>query len=233
MKTYHLASHAFARVSEGHAFMLDLRKDDYLGFRDSTTLHREVNGWPVETSPFGTVNLHEDVVILEGLHAQGLVTTNEAACGAGFRFSVEPPRKDWSNAWLDAEVSIKPLDFYRFVMAYAETLMWWRRPMEQRVTALRERMADRRENVEREGDDVRYFTAIFLRLRPWFYSADEECLFDTFVLVNFLWRCGYFVFLVIGVAARPFKAHAWAQFRDIALNELDARARKYDAILVV
>jgi hypothetical protein len=83
------------------------------------------------------------------------------------------------------------------------------------------------------ADEIRQLTGAFLRIRPWFYTALDECLFDSFVLTNFLSRYGCAPYLVIAVAAKPFAAHCWVQFGDCALNELDARARHHLAIFVV
>jgi hypothetical protein len=234
MGSYRLASHAFVRVLEGHAFVLDLRGDGYMGFRDCAALHRDVDGWPRDASVLGGPGLEEEASVLQGLLQEGLLTPDAGSGASNVQPTMlAPPKADWSSEWLDPDAKVSVADVGRFVLAYLQTRAWWRLTFEQRVHALRACLpTGRRQDVEAEGEAVRLLTGIFLRLRPWFYTAEEQCLFDSFVLINFMRRCGHFPFLVIGVAARPFKAHAWAQFGEIALNELDARARRYAPIFV-
>ena len=72
---------------------------------------------------------------------------------------------------------------------------------------------------------------VFRRLRPWAYRAREKCLLDSLVLTRFLHICDIPVTLVLGVAPKPFTAHAWVQFGSIVLNDKAEHVQMYTPIL--
>jgi hypothetical protein len=232
MKTYRLATHAFLRVLDGHAFILDLLRDEYLAFKNSAALARQVDGWPSSMQGSELPDVDQPIRA-EHLLTEGLLREGEEGKSAE-PVQLDLPTTDWSDEWLATDLNVGVADIWRFLAAYLQTLTWWRRPMRERVELLRKRVAHARPVYPEEyADEVRRLTGVFLRLRPWFYTALEECLFDSFVMVNFLSRYGCAPYLVIGVAGRPFGAHSWVQFLTHALNELDAKARRHRAIMVV
>ena len=59
---------------------------------------------------------------------------------------------------------------------------------------------------------------VFQRLRRWFFSEKNRCLFSSLSLIYFLQSYGHFPHFVIGVQTAPFAAHAWVQKDRIVLN---------------
>jgi len=75
--------------------------------------------------------------------------------------------------------------------------------------------------------------ASYVCLRPFLYSAHDQCLHDSLTLVGFLARRGLFPSWVIGVRTQPFAAHSWVQAGSIVLNDQHEHVRTYTPILVV
>lgn len=74
---------------------------------------------------------------------------------------------------------------------------------------------------------------VFLRLRPWVYSARNHCLFDSLVLAHYLIRLRHDARVVVGVRAQPFGAHAWIQSGDRVIGDLPERVKLYTPIFVL
>jgi hypothetical protein len=73
---------------------------------------------------------------------------------------------------------------------------------------------------------------VFQRLRRWFFSEKNRCLFNSLSLVYFLQRYGYFPYWVIGVQTAPFAAHAWVQRDRIVLDGDPEKVGHFAPILV-
>lgn len=80
---------------------------------------------------------------------------------------------------------------------------------------------------------VRHAVAVFDRLRPWFFTARDRCLFDSLALIFYLTSRRLPARWVIGVADRPFRAHAWVQAQELVLNDRHDHVRQFTPILVV
>jgi hypothetical protein len=72
---------------------------------------------------------------------------------------------------------------------------------------------------------------VFTRLRPWFYTAYNKCLFDSLVLRMFLQLSGEPAQIVLGVATKPFRAHAWVQIGEYAVNDTAENVQSYLPLL--
>lgn len=91
-------------------------------------------------------------------------------------------------------------------------------------------------SIDREDSDrtaTRDLVGIFLQLRPWFYTARDQCLFDSLVLVEFLRQYHVPATYVIGVTAKPFSAHCWVQLGALVLNDDVERVAQFTPILSV
>jgi Transglutaminase-like superfamily len=84
-----------------------------------------------------------------------------------------------------------------------------------------------------DSDRVHRLVATFASLRPFFFTAKDMCLFETFALSEFLARHGVFPRWVFGVQARPFAAHCWLQHGGIVINDTVDHVGRYAPIMVV
>jgi len=73
----------------------------------------------------------------------------------------------------------------------------------------------------------------FRHLRPFLYTARDHCLGDALVLANYLLHLRHDVQFVVGVKARPFEAHAWAQIGSHVIEDFVEQVQLFTPILVV
>jgi hypothetical protein len=99
----------------------------------------------------------------------------------------------------------------------------------QHIQGARTRIAT---NAEEDGFKVSELFQAFRWLRLWSYSASGACLFDSLALVDFLTRNNVVARLTLGVRSKPFGAHAWVQWHDVALNDSVENVTRYTPILV-
>ncbi len=79
--------------------------------------------------------------------------------------------------------------------------------------------------------DVAALVSSFRRISLWIYPRKEACLFDSIALTKFLRRAKVPATFVIGVATKPFEAHAWVQLGTTVLNDSLECAQSYVPIL--
>jgi hypothetical protein len=80
---------------------------------------------------------------------------------------------------------------------------------------------------------VRSYVDVFRRIRIYFYTAHDHCLFDSLALRQFLKLSGIRSTLVFGVATRPFGAHSWLQHGGLVLTDPLVRIHRYTPIVAV
>jgi len=86
---------------------------------------------------------------------------------------------------------------------------------------------------ERTQDDLRKLVRVFRYIRPLVYESRDHCLFDSFVLSDFLRRYHIPSTCVIGVCTYPFEAHCWVQTDRFVINGSPEFARRYVPLLTV
>lgn len=74
---------------------------------------------------------------------------------------------------------------------------------------------------------------IFRRLRPFAFTAKDQCLFHALALTRFLSFYQVFPTWVIGVRARPWAAHSWVQQGSLLLDSNPEHVCDYTPILTV
>lgn len=74
---------------------------------------------------------------------------------------------------------------------------------------------------------------IFRRLRPFAFTAKNQCLFHALALTRFLASYKVFPTWVIGVRARPWAAHSWVQQGSLLLDSNPEHVCEYTPILTV
>src|SRR5262249_18059916 len=98
-----------------------------------------------------------------------------------------------------------------------------------------ERVRARRNAHHRERPNS-YITQVarhyrsFSHCRNLLYSATGRCLFDCFVLTEYLAQYGIFPSIIFGVRALPFNAHCWVQTECYVINDDAERVNAYTPI---
>jgi hypothetical protein len=106
----------------------------------------------------------------------------------------------------------RPLDVANFVVACSRAawvLKW--KSLEMIELEMRSVRTHHSENKPRHDDTAAELAQVFRRLRRFFFSEKNRCLFNALSLMYFLRRYGHFPLWVIGVNTAPFSAHSWVQ----------------------
>jgi hypothetical protein len=249
MPQYALARHVFVCVQGEHVVFLDVRKDRYFALESAKTagLGYFVPGWPVAEPIAGGFAQHTtdatarvlaetvDHATLSGvisvLLQKEILTADPAKGKSADATAVTPLRGDLTADALDERPRIGPLLFSRFITAAirAQLLLNYKtfETVVERVKCRPKRATSITES------ELLALVSAFARLRPFFFTAKDACLFDALSLCEFL--AGYRVFpnWVFGVQSRPFAAHCWLELDGVVLNDTVDYVQRYKPIMVV
>lgn len=232
-----LAPHVRACACDGQVILLDLRRSRYLGVPGArfARLAPFVRGWPqaADTPHAATLAPSEFEALAAPLLRHGLLTRSAAPLAA---LHMLPEANESLNAdELITAARLGPARALRIASACTSAalrLRW------QSLDTIAARLVARRsrrvaEHARPGGHaQLREAVAAYLRLRPLLLTAQDRCLHDSLSLAGFLATEGWFAHWVIGVTARPFAAHAWAQSDGLVLSDLHENVRRYTPILV-
>lgn len=150
---------------------------------------------------------------------------------------------------------IRSLDVLRFMHAAVQAQWWLRKHSLERIaTCIAARRASasaelasasdigpRRAHADSGGDSASAAEATrlklaalkFAMLRPFAFTARDQCLRDSLALMAYLAPLGLRAHWIIGVRTRPFGAHSWVQSGDLVLNDHHEHVLAYQPILIV
>jgi hypothetical protein len=234
MSSFLLPQHVHICVTAGVAVLLDLRSNRYFGLDQEQTraLHPLVAGWPVETD-----GRDKDIVsashLANNLTERGLLTRDTSLGKPAF--AVQLPRVERRLVeWDKSELSeINGFHVIRFAHAVLRATISLRlQPFWRVVARFRSRNAQC-VNSSIELERTTMYTRIFRSLRPFFYTANDRCLFDSIVMLEFLSMYGIYPTWVIGVKTIPFAAHSWIQLDSYVLNGGPEYVRAFTPILAI
>jgi hypothetical protein len=239
MARYALADHVFLCVSGEHLVLLDLKEDRYWALEASQTagLASWVRGWPVKgPEPAGQEESPspETLGALEVLQSRGLLTESvPPGKDATPVRAITPARELTSEAETSAGSRVGTWLTFLMSSAFAKfALRTW--PFERVIGRVRRRkdlVRERAGNLDVER--ARKLVESFARYRIFLFSSKDECLYDSFALIEFLARYGIYPDWVFGVQTRPFAAHCWVQDGDIVFNDTVEHVSGYTPIMVV
>ena len=232
----YLAPHVRACHVDGQVILLDLRRNKYLGVGGSHLhlLAHAVAGWPTCTGADHSSAQTSDLAAVTGpLLSQGLLTDQPSARGVDATVEAAIETLDTDGAIPDATVGTRRVS--RFLQTAITTSVSLRCRSLLSITLA---VAARRMRLERIApveapDALRQAVASYAKMRPLVFTSRDQCLYDSLALINFLAREGMFPRWVIGVGARPFRAHSWVQSAGIVLNDQPEHVRQFCPILVV
>ncbi|MCC5617900.1 lasso peptide biosynthesis B2 protein [Nostoc sp. CHAB 5836] len=131
----------------------------------------------------------------------------------------------------------------RFVRSVASAACWIRcrslqaitRDIARRRIQLHGSRAERKEATEANEviEAMKPALVAYDALRPFVFTARDECLLDSLALLHFLSHEGLAPRWVLGVRTGPFAAHAWVQEGQTVLNDQHEYVRQFRPILVV
>lgn len=232
----------FCRVDEGVIF-LNLKTERYFGLGQAQFewVRKHLDGAPL--IPNRTVEAPSQIADRDDAMLKDLVAKGVLVRGDGLGYSSVPPvrhavAENPSESLMNYGTwklgsRIRPYEVAAFGWA---VLRAW---MELRTLKLRGTVRSlQRRNATMDGKrsstvPAQHLVAVFLRLRPWFYTARDRCLFDSLVLVEFLYKFDVPASYVIGVTSKPFSAHCWVQYGSVVLNDDLERVAQFAPILSV
>jgi transglutaminase superfamily protein len=210
MTRYVLPPSVYVCFTQDGAVFLDVRRDRYVGLEldKARTLRRVL----AAQSSAETDCLARELVAAKLLSATANETTKP----------VTTPVIDYPNTLLavsDEPPEITWVHIARFGIACMS--VWLNLHVGSLEYAIR-RLQDRKKSLGRssqETDDVQSLVSIFARLRTFVYTARDHCLYDSFVMADYLRRWGVASTCVFGVRTLPFGAHCWVQIGGALVSE--------------
>jgi hypothetical protein len=234
---YYLSDYARPCVFEDGAVLMDLRTDTYLGIAAEhlPDVQRHVVNWPEGAAPSQSKpgdNSAASAQLIRELLKRGVLTT-----------TVKPPAPldvpEPSSTFLylgtsDVSRHVPLKHALRFLTALASTSFRQRRRLQSRLSGIDGcQSALRHDGKVAPTESIVNPIASFFTLRPWFYTASGRCLFDSLVLIEYLTKLRVPCTLVIGVAIKPFLAHAWVQVGPSVVNDTVENVQMYKPILAI
>ena len=233
---YRLADHLRACRVDEQVVLLDLQRDKYLGV-GGPQLHamwQFIVDWPVG-------NGHATPAVADTATDAWLTTLLRQGMLADASRPGPPPTPiAQALESLNVESRTRPVarewhHLARLYWAAAVAAYWLERrclgDIANSVCSLRSKA---RQAGHTAGDgDLPIAVSSYMRLRPFVFTTNDQCLHDSLTLIRFLARLGLFPSWVVGVRTRPFGAHSWVQSGSLVLNDLHENVRAYTPILVV
>jgi len=235
---YYLVSDVHACELAHGAVFLDLRTVRYLAVepRFLPLLRARVVGWP-KSPTAGSVAIEspeEQVDFLNALLARGLIATSPCARTlppAEIEPASEAQHPDWDLRSRTASRARSALAIAHCIATVGFALR--RGGLKTLLLHLHQTRAALSTRGTLDASCLAARLTEFSRLRVWFYTARDRCLFDSLVLASYLLRERIDARLILGVGLRPFSAHAWTQVSRVVLDDSVEHVREYAPILIV
>lgn len=239
MSQYLLLRHVYLCLTEDGVIFLDLKRDKYLGLGGVSirALSTVVRGWPVVQGPQDSeiVSQQHATAIAELLSERGVLTRDLGAGKDAAPIAVKPVKAVLRDEEFGDRPFIRFGHVVKFVAACAvaaSALRWC--SLERTVLSVKTKK-ERYTTPSRSFDlrAAQELLTIFRRLRPFVFTAKNQCLFDSLALVQFLSRYDLYPTWVFGVRTGPFGAHCWVQEGDFVFNAALEHTREFTPILAI
>ena len=237
MSRHLLSRHVFACLSGEQMILMDLRHDQYLALSGESSRHlgQAVLGWPAVRANECDSQRDIDATVAD-LVARELLTLDPCRGKSAAIIKQPPPMRTLLPAAQVCGSALKQRSIrkilrpFRLVIAAIQASVWLRlRDIEWIVTTL----LRKRTPVPIDEAAARELIASFYEWRPWLFTSNDACLFDSLTLLLFLRRFAIFPQWIFAVRTGPFAAHCWLQSEDIVLNDTVDHVRSYTPIMSV
>jgi hypothetical protein len=235
-----VAPHVECCLADNHVLLLDLRRGRYLGLSDEAVrkLGKSVDRLPhlPDDGPTAALAAATDAEaaddILREMLLDGVIVTQTLQRPDPANSDLSPPKRPLVHGYESVDAVVKPLHCARFALACARAfvlLRWFS------LETLSKRLVRKSRRIPLTSPDdprLRMLIGVFQRLRPFLYTSHDACLFNSLAIHEFLAMHGLRAQFVIGVAAKPFKAHCWLQIGGTVVNDGPDHVWQYTPILV-
>jgi Transglutaminase-like superfamily len=233
---YCLSSHTYACEPADGIIFLDVRHHRYFGVPSSLgiTLRAFVRNWPAAQDLDHTSDARTPEA-LQALVDAGLLMASDSETANIRRLPQRAEATVCCASPMAAPARIGVGNVCNVIRAVALTAVRLRTmSLERIVNLLQARSARAVDGPQPLSEDaLRAFVRVYMRVRPWLYTARNSCLLDSLALLEFLHVYKIYPLWVIGVQALPFRAHSWVQLEHLVLNDFAENVNQFSPILVV
>jgi hypothetical protein len=230
---YLFSDHVYLRAFGSSAILLDLKRDEYLllDADQIDLLNRAVRGWPQSPARSFTTEIHDSKAheLIDTLKKRDLLTQNDRLGKPAAQCEVSVP----TSSIVDLPDVIRRPSLAKGVSALWACISTYYALRTRRLDELILDMRRQKSNAQSKRRDVVKLAQDFLFSRPFFYTADNNCLFESLALTRFLASCGVFATMVVACRIDPFVAHAWVQHDNLILNDTAENVRSFAPIMVL
>ncbi len=248
---YYLPKGVFLCVVDALVVFLDLHNDKYISLEPERTtallsllsirpeslhsstlsvLKRNARNWDKETDQedFDIMDIAEDLV------TQNLLTTDPTVGAEASLTIIDIPPLDLSGYEFGKTPIIKVGHIFKFFMACCAASFNLRFfSTEKAVKSVKKARNGHYKSTSSDLDKIRDLVEIYNILKPLFFTAKDNCLFDSLALIKFMERFDIYPTWVFGVKMGPFLAHCWVQDDNFIYNEALDQAHRFTPIMAV
>lgn len=236
---YWVPRHIRACVTGTGAVLLNLKRNRYsgLGVAEIRSLSALAQNWAEVSTVTGTT--------VEPMPPDKAARFAAALMSAGL-LTDQPPTDEplaLSSVRMDAALTSVGFEMQRptririrDVIAFARACAWAKRAVDSRLlySIVREvGQFNRSSPLARDVERAVQLVCIFRRLRPYAFSAKDQCLFHALALLKFLALSGIVPTWVVAVRPKPWAAHSWLQLDDLVLDCNPEEICGYTPILAI
>jgi Transglutaminase-like superfamily len=233
---YFFSADAYCCELGDGAIILDLRNDTYVGIdrQHVSYLKTRIGNWPDSTRTDRVAARPEILAsasLISDLLSRGILTTTPTPKQPTPGAKATKALSGWNSG--PTHRRIPPTHIVQFVFS---VLMVTMRLRKNGLASLLRWIRVQQSSIDEKPVKQENSTACvasFIWLRVWWYTAYRRCLFDSLVLSVYLTRQSIPCTFAIGVATKPFLAHAWVQIGDCVLNDTAEHVQEFEPILSI
>jgi hypothetical protein len=236
---YWVPRHIRACVTGTGAVLLNLKRNRYsgLGVAEVRSLSALAQNWAEVSTVTGTT--------VEPMPPDKAARLAAALMSAGLLTDQPPTDEPLALSSVRTDAALTSVGFemqrptrirIRDVIAFARACVWAKRAVDSRLlySIVREvGQFNRSSPLARDVERAVQLVCIFRRLRPYAFSAKDQCLFHALALLKFLALSGIVPTWVVAVRPKPWAAHSWLQLDDLVLDCNPEEICGYTPILAI
>ncbi|MGH8236792.1 MAG: lasso peptide biosynthesis B2 protein [Steroidobacteraceae bacterium] len=236
---YWVPRHIRACVTGSGAVLLNLKRNRYsgLGVTEIRSLSALAQNWAEVSIVTGTtvkpMSPDQAVRFAAALMSAGLLTDQPPTDEP---LALSSVRSDAALTSVGFEMQRPTRIRIRDVIAFARACVWAKRAVDSRLLYSIAREVEQFKRCSPDPPGVARaveLVCIFRRLRPYAFSAKDQCLFHALALLKFLALSGIVPTWVVAVRPIPWAAHSWLQLNDLVLDCNPEEICGYTPILAI
>ena len=231
--------HTRVCVTATGAVLLDLKRNRYfgLGYREARSLSTLATNWTAASTP----SAHP----LEPMQGEDAARLADALVKAGFLTAVAPTEAGPSFVSLDSSAALTSIGYeltatprlhLHNIVAFLRACIWAKRAVDSRLLySIACEIAESKAGLTHDNrlEKTVELVSLFRRMRPYAFSAKDQCLFHALALLKFLAHYNIHPTWVIAVRPTPWAAHSWLQLGTFVLDCNPEEISGYTPILAI